>query len=191
MDARKKDERDVDSCSSEDSSDRCLKGVMRVGVLAKGLLLHGDDVVDLVVLCRSKPSVNLLECIASGLPKHLSKILASYEAGLNSNNDSLEKYRIEKHVDDALICVKVDTKPKNTESNYSCKLTIRLLLTSPVMRSVEDEDSNAEGGLGASDSEYLTDAANINTNQSNDVLDRTRCLEALAELRHAKWFQVL
>ena len=33
-----------------------LKGVMRVGVLAKGLLLRGRLDVDLVVLCHSKSS---------------------------------------------------------------------------------------------------------------------------------------
>lgn len=45
---------------------------MRVGVLAKGLLLHGDLNVHLVVLCAEKPTRTLLERVASGLPKHLN-----------------------------------------------------------------------------------------------------------------------
>ena len=51
---------------------RVLKGVMRVGVLAKGLLLHGDLNVHLVVLCSEKPTRTLLERITGMLPKHLS-----------------------------------------------------------------------------------------------------------------------
>lgn len=51
---------------------RVLKGVMRVGVLAKGLLLHGDLNVHLVVLCSEKPTRTLLERISCLLPKQLA-----------------------------------------------------------------------------------------------------------------------
>ena len=51
---------------------RALKGVMRVGVLAKGLLLHGDTNVQLVVLCSEKPTRTLLERVADSLPKQLA-----------------------------------------------------------------------------------------------------------------------
>lgn len=50
---------------------RVLKGVMRVGVLAKGLLLHGDLEVQLVVLCSEKPTRSLLEKVAEHLPRQL------------------------------------------------------------------------------------------------------------------------
>nr|CAD7588256.1 unnamed protein product [Timema genevievae] len=50
---------------------RVLKGVMRVGVLAKGLLLHGDTAVNLVVLCAEKPTRTLLNKVAENLPKQL------------------------------------------------------------------------------------------------------------------------
>lgn len=49
---------------------RVLKGVMRVGHLAKGLLLRGDRSVQLVVLCSEKPSVAMLDKIVEDLPKH-------------------------------------------------------------------------------------------------------------------------
>ncbi|MBN3301075.1 ZFR protein, partial [Amia calva] len=52
--------------------DRALKGVMRVGVLAKGLLLRGDKNVHLVLLCSDKPSKNLLTRIVENLPKQLT-----------------------------------------------------------------------------------------------------------------------
>lgn len=50
---------------------RVLKGVMRVGHLAKGLLLRGDRTVKLVVLCSEKPTGMMLDRIVEALPKHL------------------------------------------------------------------------------------------------------------------------
>ena len=58
---------------------RALKGVMRVGVLAKGLLLHGDLNVQLVLLCSEKPTRTLLERVADNLPKQLAACEASEE----------------------------------------------------------------------------------------------------------------
>lgn len=52
--------------------ERTLKGVMRVGLLAKGLLLKGDNEVQLVVLCSKKPSKTLLKRIASFIPDELT-----------------------------------------------------------------------------------------------------------------------
>ncbi len=63
--------------SKDDGAPRALKGVMRVGVLAKGLLLHGDLNVQLVLLCSEKPTRTLLERITDNLPKQL----AACEAG--------------------------------------------------------------------------------------------------------------
>ena len=51
---------------------RMLKGVMRVGLLAKGLLLKGDRNVQLVVLCSAPPTYHLLDLVAKNLPSHLS-----------------------------------------------------------------------------------------------------------------------
>lgn len=58
------------SFSSEISA-RMLKGVMRVGILAKGLLLRGDRNVQLILLTAKKPTVSLLNSIAKQLPKEL------------------------------------------------------------------------------------------------------------------------
>lgn len=51
---------------------RMLKGVMRVGLLAKGLLLKGDRIVQLVVLCSQAPTFELLDNVAKALPAHLA-----------------------------------------------------------------------------------------------------------------------
>lgn len=53
-------------------SARDLKGVMRIGLLAKGLLLHGDLDLQLVVLCNDRPTKALLWTVAERLPEHLA-----------------------------------------------------------------------------------------------------------------------
>lgn len=50
---------------------RKLKGVMRVGNLAKGLLLRGDREVELVVLCSEKPNLSMLNRVFDCLPKQM------------------------------------------------------------------------------------------------------------------------
>ncbi|XP_052794013.1 zinc finger RNA-binding protein-like isoform X2 [Mya arenaria] len=127
---------------------RVLKGVMRVGVLAKGLLLHGDLNVHLVVLCSEKPTRTLLERVADGLPKQLTTVTE-------------EKYDVKRCVEEAAIIV-----TNNMEPHVSCTIT----LTSPIMR----ETAEAEAST---------------VKDPPDVLDRQKCLDALAALRHAKWFQ--
>ncbi|XP_028398966.1 zinc finger RNA-binding protein-like isoform X2 [Dendronephthya gigantea] len=123
---------------------RTLKGVMRVGVLAKGLLLHERLDVQLVVLCQDRPTVQLLERVSTKLPDQLTKV-------------SDEKYDVV--VENCQITVASTKDPK---------ITVLITLTSPVMRD-EADVAQAE--------------------EQKDVLDRDKCLEALASLRHAKWFQ--
>lgn len=49
-----------------------LKGVVRVGILAKGLVLRGDHSVQLTLLCSKKPTHSLLQRIKQELPRELS-----------------------------------------------------------------------------------------------------------------------
>lgn len=51
---------------------RMLKGVVRVGILAKGLVLRGDHSVQLTLLCSKKPTHSLLQRIRQELPRELS-----------------------------------------------------------------------------------------------------------------------
>lgn len=66
--------REKEATKDEESTGpaRILKGVMRVGVLAKGLLLRGDSEVNLVVLCAEKPTTTLLAKVGQNLPEQLS-----------------------------------------------------------------------------------------------------------------------
>lgn len=51
-----------------------LRGVMRVGHLAKGLLLKGDNQVELVVLCADKPTLTLLKKVVDLLPAAFKQV---------------------------------------------------------------------------------------------------------------------
>lgn len=51
---------------------RTLRGVMRVGLVAKGLLLKGDLDLELVLLCKDKPTSELLEKVADNLGVQLA-----------------------------------------------------------------------------------------------------------------------
>lgn len=56
---------------SLDAGNLKLKGVMRVGSLAKGLLLKADKIVHLVLLASEVPTVHFLETVASKLQVHM------------------------------------------------------------------------------------------------------------------------
>jgi hypothetical protein len=71
---------------------------MRVGHLAKGLLLRGDTNVELVVLCADKPTLALLRKVVDLLPPALKQVapentytvtINAAEAGLTVAGDGL------------------------------------------------------------------------------------------------------
>lgn len=71
---------------------------MRVGHLAKGLLLRGDTNVELVVLCADKPTLTLLKKVVELLPPAIKQIapdnayivtINAAEAGLTVTGDGL------------------------------------------------------------------------------------------------------
>ncbi|XP_066886956.1 zinc finger RNA-binding protein isoform X4 [Kogia breviceps] len=136
----------------EGGKDRALKGVLRVGVLAKGLLLRGDRNVNLVLLCSEKPSKTLLSRIAENLPKQLAVI-------------SPEKYDIKCAISEAAIILNSCVEPK---------MQVTITLTSPIIREENMREGDVTSGM---------------VKDPPDVLDRQKCLDALAALRHAKWFQ--
>uniref|UniRef100_A0A8C7T0Q3 Zinc finger RNA-binding protein n=1 Tax=Oncorhynchus mykiss TaxID=8022 RepID=A0A8C7T0Q3_ONCMY len=137
------------------AQDRALKGVMRVGVLAKGLLLRGDKNVNLVLLCSEKPTKTLLSCIVEHLPKQLLV--------------TPEKYEVKSSIEDCSIILTSEADPK---------MTVTVTLTSP---SIREEETPATPPPRDGDVTLVKDP--------EDVLDRLKCLAALAALRHAKWFQ--
>ncbi|KAK7136599.1 hypothetical protein R3I93_016822 [Phoxinus phoxinus] len=147
----------ADDAATDDMADkksesqaRVLKGVMRVGILAKGLLLRGDRNVQLILLAAKKPTATLLRTVAEQLPKQLATF-------------SEDQYEVQVHPEEANIVILSSKEPK---------MQVTISLTSPVMR--EDPVPNME---------------KVPEKDPPDVLNRIKCLEYLAALRHAKWFQ--
>ncbi|XP_062263323.1 interleukin enhancer-binding factor 3 homolog isoform X1 [Platichthys flesus] len=145
---------DKESFGSEprDQATRTLRGVMRVGLVAKGLLLKGDLDLELVLLCKDKPTTNLLKRVSENLVTQLKLIVE-------------DKYVVTQNIREASIIIKNAKEPP---------LTLTIHLTSPLVR--EEVEKAAAGET-------------LSVNDPPDVLDRQKCLTALASLRHAKWFQ--
>uniref|UniRef100_A0A3Q2YB60 DZF domain-containing protein n=1 Tax=Hippocampus comes TaxID=109280 RepID=A0A3Q2YB60_HIPCM len=68
MDSSDKGTKETKSAHAEN---RVMHGIMRVGLLAKGLLLKGDLNLELVLLCLNKPTITLLNQVAESLLDHL------------------------------------------------------------------------------------------------------------------------
>ncbi|XP_019727566.1 spermatid perinuclear RNA-binding protein isoform X1 [Hippocampus comes] len=205
----------------EASGGRVLCGVMRIGLVAKGLLIKGDMDLELVLMCRDKPTQILLDSVCNNLPGQIEKLTE-------------EKYEVRSSLPEAAILVRTTTEPK---------LTLKITLTSPAMRDEDDEEEEeeeedevgehkgeeAQDVLAAEEEEvegheefHGAGAEEVAAEQEDDVeetekrnghvlgaaaqrveaeeeeeeeegegevLDRHRCLLALAALRHAKWFQ--
>ncbi|XP_074465093.1 spermatid perinuclear RNA-binding protein isoform X16 [Larus michahellis] len=138
--------------NAKDQGGRTLCGVMRIGLVAKGLLIKDDMDLELVLMCKEKPTKTLLCIVKDNLPAQIQKLTE-------------EKYLVEEHVNEAAIIIHNTKEPK---------LTLKVILTSPLIR---DEAEKKEG------------VDNVAMKDPPDLLDRQKCLEALASLRHAKWFQ--
>nr|XP_033815820.1 spermatid perinuclear RNA-binding protein isoform X4 [Geotrypetes seraphini] len=149
-----------DDCKKEDSaesnnneqSDRILCGVMRIGLVAKGLLIKNDMDLELVLMCKEKPTEILLNEVKDNLPFQIQKLTE-------------EKYQVEQSIDEACLIIHNTKEPK---------LTLKVILTSPLIREETEKKDGVE---------------NVAMKDPPDLLDRQKCLNALASLRHAKWFQ--
>ncbi|XP_069505514.1 zinc finger RNA-binding protein 2 isoform X2 [Ambystoma mexicanum] len=103
-------------------ANRCLKGVMRVGVLAKGLLLRGDRSVNLVVLSDQKPTTSLLQKVTELLPKKLSAF-------------TQDKYEVSLNVKESFIVIASCKEPK---------MQVVISIASPIVKD-EEADKEEEG----------------------------------------------
>ncbi|XP_066836702.1 spermatid perinuclear RNA-binding protein isoform X9 [Anser cygnoides] len=109
--------------NAKDQSGRTLCGVMRIGLVAKGLLIKDDMDLELVLMCKEKPTKTLLCIVKDNLPVQIQKLTE-------------EKYLVEEHVNEAAIIIRNTKEPK---------LTLKVILTSPLIR---DEAEKKEGGQG-------------------------------------------
>lgn len=143
---------DGDVEMKETPKKRTLQSVVRVGTLAKGLLLKGDTNVELVLLCQEAPTQKLLVKVAQLLPKYLKPITDT------------DVVNVELAIQKAGLLVHYTT---GTETKLAVKVTVSL--TSPIIRNPSKDEASVAG--------------------STALLNKDKCLEALAEVRHAKWFQ--
>lgn len=125
---------------------------MRVGLVAKGLLLKGDLDLELVLLCKDKPTSTLLKKVAENLSVQLRvghvlnnlkwnntvcivfstvKILSLISFQLITE----DKYEVMQFIRDACIMIKNNKQPA---------LNLTIHLTSPVVR--EEAEKQATGG---------------------------------------------
>ncbi|XP_037548286.1 spermatid perinuclear RNA-binding protein isoform X1 [Nematolebias whitei] len=185
------EEAEESGCNRDSSIGGVLCGVIRVGLVAKGLLIKGDMELELVLMCRDKPTQTLLDTVCCNLPTQIQK-------------QTEEKYEVTSSLPEAAILVQTTAEPK---------LTLKITLTSPAMREDEDLEEEYEEELetqengeereeveeevreeeeeqGKENGQVLGAAAQrVEAEEEGEVLDRHRCLLALAALRHAKWFQ--
>ncbi|KAM7415576.1 hypothetical protein PAMA_017881 [Pampus argenteus] len=152
----------VEDDAAETKPDRTpvLCGVTRVGLVAKGLLIKGDMDLELVLMCREKPTKLLLYTISANLPLQIQTMTE-------------DKYEVRSCVPEAAIQVCSIKDPQ---------LTLKITLSSLAMReehsTTEEEEDDKERQEDKQEEE-----------EEEDVLDKQKCQAALASLRHAKWFQ--
>jgi len=160
-----------------------IEGLVRVGDLSKGLLLAPDRSVSLVLLCISPPTKAMLQQI------HVS--VRSKIKETNSDHDTL---LLEK---EAAFAVSKPLKAEDTDTMF-CYVTF----TSTALRKKSDETAaaTAEGEDAAETAGGDKDNGNGNGTEKKedtikkveiapeDALPLDKCLRALAELRHSRWF---
>uniref|UniRef100_A0A3B3QHL6 Spermatid perinuclear RNA-binding protein n=1 Tax=Paramormyrops kingsleyae TaxID=1676925 RepID=A0A3B3QHL6_9TELE len=114
--------------SDDGPSGGVLCGVVRVGLVAKGLLIKEDMDLELVLMCREKPTETLLHTVCERLPLHIKKLTE-------------EPYEVTDSVREAAILVHGTSEPK---------LTLKVTLTSLQMREEGGQEDEGNQGEGAS-----------------------------------------
>merc|ERR1712025_648787 len=148
--------------------EREIKGVARVGDLAKGLLLTGDKEVNLVVMCNNKPSVNLLRNITEALKKELIEL-----------ESTRTNYEVHMFPEEGGLCV---TNCEKGDSEVPYQVTVTL--TSTVLR------NQATGDIKMKERKEEIREGDEHEHVK-DLLPSDKGIDALAELRHSKWFSAV
>ncbi|XP_078498088.1 spermatid perinuclear RNA-binding protein isoform X4 [Lissotriton helveticus] len=105
--------------TSRDQSCRLLCGVLRIGLVAKGLLIKDDMDLELVLMCKDKPSKTLLSTVKENLPVQIQKLTD-------------ETYQVEQCTEEAALIIKNSKEPKLTlkaraNGLKSCVIVLRIL----------------------------------------------------------------
>lgn len=141
---------------------RELTGVLRVGIIAKCLILSGDDTIELVMLCSKKPTLTLLTKVVSLLPEQLKVSIDGFTfLGCVHRYRLLTTCLMKLHLQEVCKCAEytVTAKPADaaivittrpTEEEEATTLTVIVTLTSTVIReeimAVSEKISKDENG---------------------------------------------
>ena len=178
-----------------------ILGVARVGDLAKGLLLKGERSVNAVLMCEKPPGLSLLKEVVKEFRKHLKEgETASTEAeGEKATPDRQgPRYEIHEFADQAGFCVvslfpplpKPDPEPVDPEAEGEGG-------EGEEEKKEEEENEPVDDNLPYAVNVTLTctklrpnnaEQDKIEVVLPKDALPKDRCVDALAELRHSKWF---
>ncbi|KAK1892752.1 Spermatid perinuclear RNA-binding protein [Dissostichus eleginoides] len=112
---------EADAAETKPDHKPALCGVTRVGLVAKGLLIKGDMDLELVLMCREKPTKVLLYTISANLPLQIQTMTE-------------DKFEVQSCVPEAAIRVRNTKDPR---------LTLKITLSSLTMR---EEHSPTEEG---------------------------------------------
>ncbi|KAM4578367.1 spermatid perinuclear RNA-binding protein-like [Fundulus diaphanus] len=156
------DAEDGDAAETESDGASVLCGVTRVGLVAKGLLIKGDMNLELVLMCREKPTKLLLYTISANLPLQIQTMTD-------------DRYEVRSCVSEAAIQVCSTKDPRLT-----LKITLSSLAMTEEHGTTEEEDDQKEDEQRREEEEK---------EEEEGILDRLKCQAALAALRRAKWFQ--
>jgi len=160
-----------------DDRPRILNGVSRVGHLSKGLIIKGDNVVEIVAYCGEVPTSKLLDRVMEHIPEELSKAsedlickVERTEAGFNVIAESLFKITL------AVTMTWVEMDSRREKQNDD------------VEEEKKDEDCSLdENKVESSPAVEKKDISMVDLPEN--VLSEKLQLAALAKVRQAKWFQ--
>ncbi|KAF3851507.1 hypothetical protein F7725_013279 [Dissostichus mawsoni] len=169
---------EADAAETKPDHKPALCGVTRVGLVAKGLLIKGDMDLELVLMCREKPTKVLLYTISANLPCRSRYPQPTCSTAVFSTTMTEDKFEVQSCVPEAAIRVRNTKDPR---------LTLKITLSSLTMR---EEHSPTEEEKGHQDDRKQEDKKQKeDEEEEEEVLDRQKCRAALASLRHTKWFQ--
>merc|ERR1712083_94534 len=160
-----------------------IEGLVRVGDLSKGLLLTPDRSVSLVLLCISSPTKEMLKQI------HVS--VRSKMKETNSDHDTL---LLEK---EAAFAVSKPLKDDDTDMLFCYVTFTSTALRKKPQESKDDMETDeakeagteekAGNGIKKEEKPKKPEVV-VKPIKPEDALPMDKCLRALAELRHSRWF---
>lgn len=151
---------------------KAIDGMLRVGDLSKGLLMVGDRAVNLLLMCKHPPTLALL--------RHIQMLIVEKLKDVSPGNE----YQIHGFEEEAGFCVVAMPPDSNTSSKGAeeeaqeedLPFAVNVSLTSMSLTPLKNSDSDDVQGKTESTTE--------------DPLPKEKCVLALSEMRHSKWFSV-